>query len=92
MRLAEVLGTVVASEKHPDFAGLKLLICQPTNAAGEPEGASQIAVDTVQAGVGDRVLILREGTGARQIFGAKRLAIRSVIVGVVDQVDIPAPA
>ena len=88
MRLAEVTGTVVATAKHPDFDGKKLLVCQPLDTEGAKLGPTVLAVDTVQAGVGDRVLLMREGNSIRQIFGRKKMAIRSAIVGIIDSVDI----
>lgn len=87
MRLARVIGTVVATVKHPAFAGQKLMLCQPLRSDGRPEGAQVIAVDRVQAGPGDAVLILSEGNGIRQLFGVKTLPIRSAIVGIVDHVS-----
>lgn len=90
MRIAEVVGTVVATAKHPDFEGSRMMVCQPLDAAGHKEGPAVLAVDTVQAGVGDRVLVLSEGNSVRQIFGRKRLCIRSAIVGIVDSVDVEA--
>ena len=90
MILCKVLGPVVASEKHPAFAGLKLLSVQPVDQEGLPQGKSFLAVDRASsAGVGDTVLVLREGSGVRQIFGApltSKLPINSCIVGVVDLV------
>lgn len=91
MRLARVIGTVVATVKHPAFAGQKLMLCQPLGPDGQPSGAQMIAVDRVQAGPGDAVLILSEGNGIRQLFGAKVLPIRSAIVGIVDHVSSVAP-
>ena len=88
MILCKVLGPVIATEKHPAFARLKLLVVQPVDERGAPEGKSFLAVDrAVQAGEGDTVLVLREGTGIRQLFGLPpqaRLPIRSCIVGIVD--------
>ncbi len=90
MILCKVLGPVVSTEKHPAFAGLKLLVVQPVDEQGAHTGRSFLAVDRVaQAGTGDTVLVLREGTGIRQLFGmpaTAKLPIRSCIVGVVDQV------
>ena len=86
MTLARVIGTVVSTVKHPKYKGLKLLVVQPVNEEGCPSDPSFLAVDTVQAGVGDYVLVITEGNGARQIFREKVLPIRSVIVGVVDEV------
>ena len=86
-----MLGPVVSTEKHPAFHGLKLLVVQPVDEAGQAQGKSFLAVDrAVQSGEGDTVLVLREGTGIRQLFGlpaTAKLPIRSCIVGVVDAVD-----
>ncbi len=90
MTLARVVGTVVSTVKHPKFKGLKLMLVQPVDAAGKATDPSFLAVDDVQAGEGDTVLVLTEGNGARQIFREKVLPIRSVIVGVVDRVDCVA--
>ncbi len=91
MILCKVLGPVVSTEKHPAFARLKLLVVQPIDERGGRAGKSFVAVDrAVQAGEGDTVLFLREGTGIRQLFGlplTAKLPIRSCIVGIVDTVD-----
>jgi microcompartment protein CcmK/EutM len=85
MILARVLGNVVATVKHPAFEGHKLLLCQPLDAHGNLAGGQRIAVDKAQAGEGDLVLLLDEGTGARQLLGgASAGPIRTVVVGVVD--------
>jgi len=86
--LAKILGTVTATEKHPAFHARKLMIVQPLDDAQKAMGKSFIAVDhTSCAGKGDTVLVLREGTGVRQILGDKTLPIRSLIVGIVDAVE-----
>ncbi len=90
MKLARVLGSVTSTIKHPAYIGQTLLVVVPVDEQDKPVGSSYLAVDRVQAGVGDRVLVLTEGTGARQIFGVPKTAdlpIRSVIVGVVDHVE-----
>ena len=88
MRLCRVLGNITASVKHPAYAGRTLLIVQPLDAAGADLGDSFIAVDNAQAGPGDRVLVLTEGNGVRQILKAgDQVPIRSLVVGVVDEVD-----
>lgn len=89
MTLARVIGTVVSTVKHPDYRGLKLFVVQPVDEDGLDSEPSFLAVDVVQAGVGDLVLVISEGNGARQIFGKPILPIRSVIVGVVDEVHVP---
>jgi ethanolamine utilization protein EutN len=89
MTLCKVLGPVVATEKHPAFAGRKLLIVQPLDENQQPMGTSFLAVDhTSSAGDGDTVLVMREGGGVRQVLKDKLLPIRSLIVGVVDEVQV----
>ena len=88
MRIARVVGTVVSTVKHSSYQGLKLLIVQPIDEDGNPVGEDYLAVDVVQAGVGDTVLVISEGNGARQIFSKPVLPIRSVIVGVIDEVEV----
>lgn len=88
MTLARVIGTVVSTVKHPDYRGLKLFVVQPVDESGRDSDASFLAVDVVQAGVGDLVLVISEGNGARQIFNKPILPIRSVVVGVVDEVHV----
>lgn len=79
---------MVASVHHPSYDGLKLLIVQPLGDSGADEGSSLLAVDVVQAGVGDLVLVNSEGNGARQILKlGEQVPIRSVIVGIIDQVS-----
>ena len=87
MILADVVGTVTATVKHPVYRGRTLLVLQPIDEKGKDLGDEILAVDTVQAGVGDRVLALREGNGVGQVLGTGRVAIRTIIVGVVDEVE-----
>ncbi|HOA13314.1 MAG TPA: EutN/CcmL family microcompartment protein [Myxococcota bacterium] len=89
MILGRIAGTVVSTVKHPEYVGHKLLVVQPIDPTGRPNGESFLAVDDVQAGVGDTVLVIREGNGARQIFKRRDFPIRAVIVGIVDDVNIP---
>ena len=88
-----MVGPLWATVKHPAFAGKPLFVVQPLDQHGADAGASFVAVDHAQAGVGDKVLVLTEGTGVRQILKQGDIVpIRSVIVGVVDQVEVEAPA
>jgi microcompartment protein CcmK/EutM len=98
MLLGRVSGTVVMTVKHPAYAGQKLMAVDLLDEAGEPNGKSLLAIDRAQAGVGDHVLVMREGNGVRQIFGRDdgvpvedavkaELPVRSIIVGIVDEVD-----
>jgi ethanolamine utilization protein EutN len=86
--LCRVEGTVVCTVKHPKFAAKTLLVVQPLDEAGKPLGKSFVAVDHAQAGEGDRVLVLREGNGVRQVLKDPHAPIRSLVVGVVDRVDV----
>lgn len=91
MKLARVQGTVVCTIKHPTYDGKRLMLCALLDAQGQPTGKQEIAVDLVQAGIGDRVLIMSEGNGVRQLLGSNAGPIRDVIVGVVDLISIDQP-
>ncbi len=86
MVLAKVVGEVVATVKHPHLAAQKLLLVHVVTPEGGATGRVMIAVDTVQAGEGDMVLVNDEGNGAAQVLRRPRGAVRTVIVGVVDEV------
>ena len=90
MFLAHVVGEVVSTIKHPHLATQRLLLVQPEPTPGRAQGASVIAVDTVDAGIGDRVLVADEGNTAAQVLRKARGPVRTVIVGVVDEVELPA--
>jgi microcompartment protein CcmK/EutM len=85
VKIARVAGTVVSPISHPFFEGQRLLLCDLLDAEGTPDGYL-IAVDVVDAGVGERVLICDEGSSARQIFAVDTGPIRSVVVGIVDEI------
>lgn len=85
MLLARVVGTVVASRKDPRLEGKKLLICQQVNSWGEDEKGYLVAVDTVDAGFREKVLIV-QGSSARMAHGCKDTPVDAAIVGIVDQV------
>lgn len=87
MRLARVLGDIVAEIRHPHLRGFKLLWVQEIDAWGRPADRKELALDRVDAGVGDRVLILDEGNSAAQVLGRPRGAVRTLVVGVVDAVE-----
>ena len=86
MVLARVTGTVVSTMKLEVLKGYKILIVQPLNDRLDPAGRSLLAIDTVQAGTGDTVLVLDEGNSARMILGDPAGPVRTVVVGVVDAV------
>ena len=92
MFIARVTGQVVATIKHPHLHTRKLLLVRPEATPGRPQPASVIAVDTVDAGIGDRVLVADEGNTAAQVLGMPRGPVRTLIVGVVDHVESEAGA
>jgi microcompartment protein CcmK/EutM len=87
MFLGQVVGTVVSPVRIPILEGETLLLVHPVTPQGRRSGRTRVAIDRAQAGVGDRVLVLDEGNGARQILGDPQGAVKTVIVGVVDYVD-----
>ena len=89
MKLARVVGTVVSTINAPDFDGRTLLVCDLLDPSGRPTGGYMIAVDSVGAGAGETVLLLDEGTSARQVLAAPGAPIRTVVVGIVDAVTGP---
>lgn len=88
MYIGQVAGTVVATIKHKAFAGHKLLLVDRLDLDGQPTADYDICVDMARAGVGDRVLVLDEGNGARQVLDMKVAPIRAVVVGIVDEVSL----
>lgn len=87
MKLARVAGTVVSTIKDPALEGRRLLLCDMLDATGQPRGYT-LAVDTVDAGPGEMVLILDEGNSARQVLDDPRAPLRTVIVGIVDAATV----
>ncbi len=87
MFLAEVVGTVVAPVQIAVLDGRTLLLVRPIKPDGTATGKTRIAIDSVQAGVGDRVLVLDEGNGGRQILGDPKAPVKTLVVGIVDYVD-----
>lgn len=89
MTLCRVVGTVVNTVKHPVLEGQKLLVCEPVNAAtGKRGGGRVVALDKVQAGIGDTVLVIDEGNACRLMLGDARAPMRTIIAAIVDRVDI----
>lgn len=88
MILGKVIGTVVTTIGHRDFKNRRLLVVQPLNLEGDTPDEDFIALDNTQAGIGDTVLINREGNGARQTLKNPDACVISVIVGIVDSVHI----
>ena len=89
MTLATVMANVVSTEKHPHYRGQKILVVQPVDPEGKPRGKSLLAVDGVQAGIGDLVLVVDEGGSARAVIGDETaVTIRTAICGIVDHINI----
>ncbi len=88
MILAKVVGTVVTTVGHRDYKNRRLLVVQPLGLETEAPDEDFIALDSTQAGIGDTVLVNREGNGARQVLRNPDACIISVIVGIVDSVHI----
>jgi microcompartment protein CcmK/EutM len=89
MLLAKIVGTVVATRKDPRLESQKLLLTRPVDPAGKVDGGFLVAVDTVDAGVGETVLIV-SGSSARMASGLENCPVDAAIVGIVDTVDIAA--
>ena len=88
MVIAKVVGTVVTTISHPDYKNRRLLVVQPLGLAGQPDDGDFVALDNTHAGIGDTVLVNREGNGARQVLGNPNAAVISVIVGIIDSIDL----
>jgi ethanolamine utilization protein EutN len=87
--IARVIGNVVATQKNERYASARVMLCQPLTPEGAETGVALLALDSVDAGVGDTVLIVQEGWGASTAATGKAgAAIDSAIVGVVDRVDL----
>ncbi len=90
MTLAKVIGTIVATQKNEHLKDRKILVVQPIDLEGKFIGRDVLAIDSVDAGVGDTVLVMQEGQGAAQVLGNKKVPVHSVIVAVVDGFDVVA--
>jgi len=87
MLLAKIVGTVVATRKDQRLVSSKLLVVRPMDPRGKAEGNYLVAIDTVDAGVGETVLVV-SGSSARMASGLKDCPVDAAIIGIVDTVDI----
>ncbi len=87
MKIARATGTVVSTFNSPSLDGRTLLLCDLLGPDLQPTGDYLIAVDAIGAGAGETVLLLDEGTGARQVLADPDAPIRTVVVGIVDEVE-----
>jgi ethanolamine utilization protein EutN len=88
MQIAKVIGTVVATQKHHKFDGAKLLLVQPVSLDDTPRGVPLLAVDSVGAGVHEKVLIVLEGRAAGEALGRTAAPVDAAVIGIIDQVDV----
>jgi ethanolamine utilization protein EutN len=92
MLIGKVVGDVVATQKTPSHVGRKILIVQPLQLDGSDRGEAVLALDSVDAGVGDRVLLVTEGFSAMTAVGRPNSPIDMAVIGVIDTVDLPEGA
>jgi microcompartment protein CcmK/EutM len=88
VQVGRVVGPLVATQKHPKFEGSKLLLVQPLGENDMPRGPVLLAVDTVGAGVHEKVLLVLDGKAAGDAMGKKAAPVDAAIVGIIDHVDI----
>ena len=88
MLIARVIGELVATQKHPSHEGRKLLLGQPLNLDGSDRGQAVVALDAVDAGVGDKVLVVTEGFSAMTAVGRPQSPIDMAVIGFIDHVDL----
>jgi microcompartment protein CcmK/EutM len=87
MLLAKIVGTVVATRKDPRLVSSTLLVVRPMDPRGKAEGNYLVAIDTVDAGVGETVLVV-SGSSARMAAGLKDCPVDAAIIGIVDEIEI----
>jgi microcompartment protein CcmK/EutM len=88
MLIARVVGELVATQKHPSHEGRKLLLVQPLNLDGTDRGDAIVAMDAVDAGIGDRVLIATEGFSAMTSVGRPNSPIDTAVIGFIDLIEL----
>jgi ethanolamine utilization protein EutN len=88
MQIARVIGTVVATQKHHKLEGAKLLLVQPLTVDDAPRGTPLLTIDSVGAGVGEKVLIVIEGRAAGEALRRRAAPVDAAIVGIIDTVTI----
>lgn len=88
MYIARVTGDVVATHRHKELGGKKLLLIRRLSLEGAEEGTEVVALDVIGVGVGERVLVVQEGNAARSLFQSAKIPAQAVVVGVVDRVDL----
>ena len=87
MQICRVVGTVVSTQKNRKLEAAKLLLVQPLTLEGQPRGAAILAIDSVGAGIGEKVLLVQEGRAAGEALRKKAAAVDAAIIGIVDTVE-----
>jgi ethanolamine utilization protein EutN len=88
MLIGRVVGELVSTQKHASHLGRKALLVQPLNLDGSNRGEALIALDAVDAGIGDRVLVVTEGFSAMTAVGRPQSPIDMAVIGFIDQIDL----
>jgi ethanolamine utilization protein EutN len=88
MLIARVIGDVVATQKDPSHHARKILLVQPLNLDGSDRGEAVLALDAVDAGIGERVLLSTEGFSAMTAVGRPNSPIDAAVIGVIDEVSL----
>jgi ethanolamine utilization protein EutN len=88
MLIGRVIGELVATQKHPSHEGQKALLVQPLELNGKDRGTAVVAFDSVDAGVGDQVLLVTEGFSAMTSVGRPDSPIDMAVVGIIDRLDV----
>ena len=88
MTIGRVVGTVVATHKHRTFEGATLLLVQPLTLDDAPRGTALLAIDSVGAGLHEKVLVVIEGRAAAEAVGRKGTPVDAAIIGIIDRVDV----
>jgi ethanolamine utilization protein EutN len=88
MILSRVTGVVWATRQNEQLEGKKILITQPLDLEGNLTGSSLLALDRVDAGEGDQVLVNKEGSGARLLYGSNEIPVQAVVVAVIDRIHV----
>ena len=88
MMICKVTATIVSTHKNEHLYNQKIMVVQPLDLAMQPQGKDILALDRVDAGIGDLVLVIREGGSAQMVFDNKKMPIQAVIVGFIDDIYV----
>jgi ethanolamine utilization protein EutN len=88
MQLARIIGTLVATRKHAKLSAAKLMLVQPVGPDDGPRGPVLLAIDSVGAGVGERVILVLEGRAAGEALQRRAAPVDAAIIGIVDAVTL----